>query len=87
MAEDDLDLRRRRCLFRATHRGTKEMDWLLGRYAEAALPSADTAAIAFWEELVQLPDPAFHDWIMGNAEATDERIAAVVREIRKFHGM
>jgi antitoxin CptB len=87
MAEDNLDLRRRRCLFRATHRGTKEMDWLLGRYAVVALPPADAAVIAFWEELVQLPDPQFHDWIMGNAVCEDQRIGAVVREIRKFHGM
>jgi antitoxin CptB len=87
MPDEDLDLRRRRCLFRATHRGTKEMDWLLGRYAEAMLPSVELAGIAFWEELAQLPDPQFHDWIMGNAEAEDGRICAVVREIRKFHGL
>jgi antitoxin CptB len=86
MANDDLDLRRRRCLFRATHRGTKEMDWLLGRYAEVALPAVDAGGIAFWEELVQIPDPQFHDWIMG-AEVPDERIGAVVREIQRFHGM
>ena len=69
MAKDDLDLRRRRCLYRAKHRGTKEMDWLLGRYAEVALPSVDAQALTFWERLVQIPDPEFHDWIMGHAAA------------------
>ena len=32
---DDVASRRRRAVFRAGHRGTKEMDWLLGRFAEA----------------------------------------------------
>ncbi len=87
MPNDDLDVRRRRCLFRATHRGTKEMDWLLGRYAEAVLMGADADALTFWERLVQLPDPEFHDLIMGNAVCEDAAVAAVVREIRKSHGM
>ena len=51
MPNDDLDVRRRRCLFRATHRGTKEMDWLLGSYAQAHLPAADAAELTFWERL------------------------------------
>lgn len=87
MAENDLNIRRRRCLFRATHRGTKEMDWLLGRYAEAVLPTADADALAFWERLVQLPDPEFNDWIMGDAVAEDTAVAKVVEKIRAFHGM
>jgi antitoxin CptB len=87
MPENDLVLRRRRCLFRATHRGTKEMDWLLGRYAEAVLPAADAEALTFWERLVQLPDPEFHDCIMGHAVAEDAAVVAVVGEIRRFHGM
>ena len=33
----DLEIRRRRAAYRAHHRGTKEMDWLVGRYADAHL--------------------------------------------------
>ena len=42
MSGSDLGMRRRRALWRATHRGSKEMDFLLGRFAEAAV-SAVTA--------------------------------------------
>jgi len=34
---NDLDASRRRALYRAEHRGTKELDWLLGRFARAEL--------------------------------------------------
>ena len=37
--DDDLDIRRRRAAYRAAHRGTKEMDIMLGRYADATLPT------------------------------------------------
>ena len=35
---DDVDMRRRRALYRAQHRGTKEMDHMIGRFAEAKVP-------------------------------------------------
>ena len=84
---DDLEMRRRRCLFRATHRGTKEMDWLLGRYAEARLAEVDGAGLTFWEALVLVPDPQIHDWIMGVEAVEDVRTRAVIEAIRAFHGM
>ena len=34
---DDADTRRRRAVYRACHRGTKEMDWILGRFAERSV--------------------------------------------------
>ena len=40
---DDAETRRRRAAYRACHRGTKEMDWILGRFAEAALPAMPLA--------------------------------------------
>jgi antitoxin CptB len=87
MGDYNLETRRRRCLYRAQHRGTKEMDWLLGRYAGAVLPPADESTVAFWERLVELPDPQLYDWIMGVETAGDQRTAAVVMSIRHFHGL
>ncbi len=87
MDDDDLVARRRRCLYRAEHRGTKEMDWLLGQFAADQLPHADTAALAAWEELVQIPDPQLYDWIMGHEVVEEPRIAGIVQQIRTYHCM
>ena len=87
MDSGDLDLRRRRCLFRAGHRGTKEMDWLLGKYAAARLPEVDAEGMALWEDLVLIPDPQLYSWIMGAEVAPDARVAEVIAGIRRFHGM
>lgn len=83
----DLDLRRRRAAYRASHRGTKEMDWLLGRYAEAYLPSMDEAGLAALEQLLSLPDPDLQSWIMtGEPEARND-LSDLVHRIRSFHGL
>ena len=82
-----LDQRRRRCLFRAQHRGTKEMDWLLGRFADARLQEADAAELTFWEGLVLLPDPQLYDWIMGAEPVADPQMRAELEALRTFHGV
>jgi antitoxin CptB len=83
----DLDQRRRRAAYRAAHRGTKEMDWLLGRYAEARLAAMGEAELAEFERLIALPDPELQEWIMtGEARARNE-LTGLVARIRAFHGL
>ena len=43
---DDVASRRRRAAFRASHRGTKEMDWLMGRFADARVADMLPQALA-----------------------------------------
>ena len=78
--------RRRRALYRATHRGTKEMDWLLGRYAEARLPAVNEAELAEIEDFITVADPDLQAWIMAGVPA-DPQHEALVGRIRAFHGL
>ena len=87
MQSDKLAVRRRRCLFRAQHRGTKEMDWLLGRYAQTQLASADAAEVTLWERLVQVPDPQLYDWIVNGTAVQDVDFASTIIDIRAVHGL
>ena len=57
MSGNDLGMRRRRALWRATHRGSKEMDFLLGRFAEREVEAMDGTEIAAFERLIDVPDP------------------------------
>ena len=40
-SSDGLDARRRKLLFRAWHRGMREMDLIMGRFADAAIERID----------------------------------------------
>lgn len=83
----ELDTRRRRAAYRAAHRGTKEMDWLLGRYAEARLETMTAAELTGFEQLLALPDPELQGWLMTGLLDGDNDLSPLVAEIRKFHGL
>ena len=86
MPDDDAS-RRRRAVFRACHRGTKEMDWLLGRFANARVDTMPLAALAHFERLLQLPDPQLHDMIVYPEVAPAGEFAVLVAQLRAFHGL
>jgi len=85
--KDELELRRKRALFRATHRGTMEMDWLLGRYAEARLDEMDARALEHFEVFLELPDPDLQHMIMNGDVVADPEHQTLVEKLREFHGL
>ncbi len=62
------DSRRRRLIYRASHRGIKEMDLLLGGYAKARAEHLDSHDLDLLEELMDVPDQQLYAWITS-AEA------------------
>lgn len=83
----DLDQRRRRAAYRASHRGTKEMDWLLGRYAEARLAAMSEPELAEFERLLALADPDLQGWLLATEPYVDGDFAGLIGRIRSFHGL
>lgn len=65
MTLEELDNRRKRLIFRSWHRGTREMDLIMGSFAEANVPAMDAGALDLYEELLHTPDPDVYDWISG----------------------
>jgi antitoxin CptB len=86
MTDDDAS-RRRRAVFRACHRGTKEMDWLIGRFAAARVPDMSLSVLAEFEHLLQLPDPQLQDMILYPLIAPAGEFAEFVAQLRIFHGL
>jgi antitoxin CptB len=83
----DIEHRRKRAQFRACHRGTKEMDWLVGRYAEATLASMDEAEMTLFERLLTVPDPDLQSWIMEPAQVEAAEFRPIIDRMRAFHGL
>ena len=80
-----LDIRRRQILFRAWHRGTREMDLLMGRFADAALAKLSDAELGEFERLIEMPDGELFAWIMGEAEPPPDVDTPLFRQLRAFH--
>ena len=84
---DDDEMRRRRAIYRANHRGTKEMDVLLGRYTEARIASFAGDELGLYERLLALPDPSLQAWILDPALMGGNEFRDLVMELRRFHGL
>lgn len=76
--------RQRRALFRARHRGTIEMDLILGGFAEARLAGFDAAMLERFEALMDLPEPDLYAWITGQAAAPWDADRALIGAIAEF---
>jgi len=87
MSGSDLGMRRRRALWRATHRGSKEMDYLLGRYAEHALDGMNSAEIAVFERLIDVPDPAIENCVLEGHSLGEAELDELINRLRRFHGL
>lgn len=86
MSEDN-EIRRRRAAWRAGHRGTKELDLLVGRFADARLAGMGAADLERFERFLAVTDPEIQSWLLGPATAVDPEWADMVAEIRRFHGL
>lgn len=84
---DDLDTRRRRALYRAQHRGTKEMDFVVGNYAAARLAQMREPELTLFERLLALPDPDIEAWVFARDAVGETDLGALIGEIRRFHGL
>ena len=80
-AGEDIAMRRKKLRYRAWHRGTKEMDLILGPFADANVERFDAAALDRLEALMSEEDPPLLTWIMGQEEPpthVDRRFLAEV---------
>src|SRR6187431_2984516 len=85
ISSDGLDERRRRLLFRAWHRGMREVDLITGRFADAHIASLSNAEVGDFERLMDVPEPDLLNWVMGAAETPKDYDTALFRRLRDFH--
>ena len=66
-SSEGLDPRRRKVLFRSWHRGMREMDLIMGGFADARIASLAESELDEFERLIEVPDPDLLAWIIGDA--------------------
>jgi antitoxin CptB len=76
------DQRRRRILFRATHRGTHETDLLIGDFVAERLAVFTEADLDAVEEVMELPDADLADWLTGRLPIPDAVSTPMLLAIR-----
>lgn len=77
--------RLKRLMMRSARRGTKEMDIILGRYAEAHLEAMDAAALDGYEALLEENDHDLYQWVTGQVPAPAP-FAILIEQIAAYAG-
>jgi antitoxin CptB len=77
-----LDDRRKRLLFRCWHRGTREMDLILGRFADAEIAGLSDDELAELERLIEVPDPDLYAALTGDKPLDQEYAGALFDRIK-----
>jgi antitoxin CptB len=83
-SSEGLDERRRRLLFRCWHRGTREMDLIMGRFADAHIETLSEAELDAFERLTDVPEPELYAWITGDEPVAPEHDTALFERLRHF---
>jgi antitoxin CptB len=85
LSSEGLDARRRRLLFRSRHRGIREMDLVLGPFADAQLVDFIAAELDEYERWLEVPDQQMFAWVNGSETAPVEFNTALFRKLIAFH--
>jgi len=82
-----LDERRKRLLFRCWHRGTREMDLILGRFADAEIAGLTEDELSQLETLIEVPDPDLYAALTDKALPVPQYAGRLFDRIKSFHSM
>jgi antitoxin CptB len=85
VAEGRDEMRRRRLKFRAWHRGMREVDLILGRFADVRLASMGKPELAAFEQLLDTPDQDVLAWVLGEVPVPSDCDTPFLRELIAFH--
>ncbi|MEZ0223173.1 MAG: succinate dehydrogenase assembly factor 2 [Alphaproteobacteria bacterium] len=83
--EDNISIKRKQMLFRSWHRGTREIDLLLGKFAEAHIPGFDAAQLELYDRFLNNSDPDIYNWLTGQEPVPPAEDTAVVRLLLAFY--
>lgn len=76
--------RRKRLRFRSWHRGTREMDLILGRFADAHIATMSAEQLDRYAALLENSDPDIYEWLVGRAVPPAAADTDVLELLRRF---
>ena len=85
MAQENTELLRKRLRYRSWHRGIKEMDILLGQFADQFLAEMDDAALDVYENLISHNDQELYAWMTGRKPVPTQIDHELFRRIAAAH--
>lgn len=78
------DNRRKRLVFQSNHRGCKEMDMIMGQFAERCAASMSDAELTIYEAMLEEDDWDLYAWVNGSAVPGNEAYNPLIEKMREY---
>lgn len=73
--------RRKRIVWRACHRGIREMDIVVGTFVQDRIAQSDEAELQELERILDIPDQDLLAWLTGAQPVPDDQQSPLLREM------
>lgn len=81
MDDNNIEHTRKRLIFRSWHRGTKEMDLLMGSFADQHVPTFTREELSHYDDILKQNDPDLYIWIMGTEQPPSNIVTPVLERL------
>ena len=81
---EKIDTLKKRLLYQSQHRGMKEMDLILGGFAQQFLQTMNDEELLQFEDLLVIPDQDLYSWFFEGAEIPDTVSRKLIEMINDF---
>lgn len=85
MTVEDIQNMRKRLLFRSWHRGTREMDLIMGTFAEAHIEGFSEEELQQYDDILQISDPDLYDWLTERKEPAANLLTPMLQKLLDHH--
>ena len=84
LSSNGLDARRKRLLFRCWHRGTRELDLIIGGFADAHLPTLTDAELDELETIIEAPEPELYAAFTSDGPVPQDVSGPLFEKMKSF---
>ena len=79
-----LETRRKRLLWRASHRGLREMDLLLGGFARSHIERLSEDELDELETIIAIPDQELMAWLLGDVPVPQGQATSTLKALLSY---
>lgn len=83
----DIDIIKKRLVFRAWHRGIKEMDHICGKYVDANIDKLTLEQLNELQYIMSFEDRDLFSWFMGEVVVPEDIRVPMFYDMLKFHNI
>jgi antitoxin CptB len=78
---EEIEKKRKRLIYRSWHRGTREMDLIMGRFADHYAADFNSEELDQFEAILGIGDPDLYNFIIGKEEVPSNLLNSVMKKL------